>query len=492
MSQSNIHTGHGPAGDANSRDGRDEVEIDGGHDADENGAARRHRPTAESRPAKAGPAKAGPAKAPSAPAPGPGDQRAAVLRLLLVLLAAAVVSVTAGVAKTVVLVVAILVMIILHELGHFAMAKLAGIKVTEFFVGFGTRLWSIRRGETEYGVKILPLGGYVKIIGMNSLEEVDPADEARTYRQQPFWRRLSVAVAGSAVHFLIALILLFTIFFAVGDRGFFGPAPGTDSKVAQIDALATGPSPAQQAGFRLGDRILSIDNKVFRTSDDMINYIHSKPEQTLDFAVRRNGQIVHLHPTTVDLSKVKPASTPQSPAPTATAPTGFVGFVLDPPATHYGVVSAINKSGGAFVDLGAKSLGALRDLFSAHGVSSYANMLVNQKAANAPNAVRFQSPVGIVVLASHVSKNGLEQSLFLLVLINIFVGIFNMVPLLPLDGGHVAIAVYEAVRSRKGRRYHADAAKMLPFVYATLALIVFIGVSALFLDLRDVLSVVGF
>ncbi|MDQ1378094.1 MAG: hypothetical protein QOE15_2267, partial [Acidimicrobiaceae bacterium] len=87
---------------------------------------------------------------------------------------------------------------------------------------------------------------------------------------------------------------------------------------------------------------------------------------------------------------------------------------------------------------------------------------------------------------------GLEQSLFLLVLINIFVGIFNMVPLLPLDGGHVAIAVYEAVRSRKGRRYHADAAKMLPFVYATLALIVFIGVSALFLDLRDVLSVVRF
>ncbi|MDQ1358657.1 MAG: hypothetical protein QOG44_3030, partial [Acidimicrobiaceae bacterium] len=372
------------------------------------------------------------------------------------------------------------------------MAKLAGIKVTEFFVGFGTRLWSVRRGETEYGVKLLPLGGYVKIIGMNSLEEVDPADEARTYRQQPFWRRLSVAVAGSAVHFLIALILLFTIFFAVGDRGFFGPAPGSNSRVAQLDALATGPSPAQQAGFRLGDRVLSIDGKVFKTSDDMINYIHTKPEQTLDFAVRRDGQVVHLHPTTVDLSKVKPADTPGSPAPTATAPTGFVGFVLDPPAVHYGFFSAINKSGGAFVDLGAKSLGALKDLFSAHGVSSYANMLVDQKAANAPNAVRFQSPVGIVVLANSVSKTGLEQSLFLLVLINIFVGIFNMVPLLPLDGGHVAIAVYEAVRSRKGRRYHADAAKMLPFVYATLALIVFIGVSALFLDLRDVLSVVRF
>jgi membrane-associated protease RseP (regulator of RpoE activity) len=425
--------------------------------------------------------------------PGSGDQRAAVVRLLLVIAAAAVISVTAGVGKTVIVVLAILLMIVLHEAGHFVMAKLAGIKVTEFFVGFGTRLWSIRRGETEYGIKILPLGGYVKIIGMNSLEEVDPADEARTYRQQPFWRRLSVAVAGSAVHFLIALILLFSIFFVVGDQGFFGPTPGNNSRVTQIDALANAPSPAQEAGFKLGDQVLSIDGRVFRTSDDLINYIHSHPEQTLDFAVRRDGQVVHLHPTTVDRSKVQIQTTPGAPAtPAATQPTGFVGFVLDPLPVHYGVFTSVNKAGGAFVDLGARSLDALGGLFSAHGISSYANMLVNQKAANAPDALRFQSPVGIVVLASHVSRSGLEQSLFLLILINIFVGIFNMVPLLPLDGGHVAIAVYEKVRSRKGRRYYADAAKLMPFVYATLVLIVFIGVSALFLDLRDLVAVVRF
>jgi membrane-associated protease RseP (regulator of RpoE activity) len=424
--------------------------------------------------------------------PAPGDQRAALVRLLLVIGAAAIISVTAGVSKTVIVVVAILLMIVLHELGHFVMAKLAGIKVTEFFVGFGTRLWSVRKGETEYGVKILPLGGYVKIIGMNSLEEIDPADEPRTYRQQPFWRRISVAVAGSAMHFLIALVLLFSIFAVVGDRGFFGPTPGNNSRVTQIDALATGPSPAQEAGFQLNDQILSVDGQVFKTSDDLIAYIHSHPEQTLDFEVRRHSQIIHLHPTTVDLSKVKAQASPGSATPTATQPTGFVGFVLEPPAAHYGVLTSLNKSGGAFVDLSARSLDALGGLVSAHGVSSYAHMLVNQKAANAPNAVRFESPVGIVVLANHASQSGLEQSLFLLVLINIFVGIFNMIPLLPLDGGHVAIAVYEAVRSRKGRRYYADAAKLMPFVYAMLAVIVFIGVSALFLDLRDVLSVVRF
>jgi membrane-associated protease RseP (regulator of RpoE activity) len=432
--------------------------------------------------------------APSGPPPAadPRQQRAAVIRLLLIIVAAAAISVTAGVGKTVLLVVAILVMIILHEAGHFVTAKLAGMKVTEFFVGFGTRLWSIRKGETEYGVKILPLGGYVKILGMNSIEEVDPADEPRTYRQQSFGRRLSVAVAGSTVHFLIALLLLFTVFFVVGDRGAFGPVPGTNERIVEIDALASGPSPAQTAGFKVGDVVVAIDGRAFTTNDDLHSYLQSKPDQTLDVTVRRNGDVIHLHPTTVDLSKVQAKPGATAPAPAATKPTGFLGVVLDPPAVRYGFFESFSKTGGAFVDIGAKTFDALGGLFSAHGVSSYANMLVNQKAANAPGALRFESPVGIVRLAHTATANGLEDSLFLLILINIFVGIFNLVPLLPLDGGHVAVAVYEAVRSRKGHRYYADAAKMMPFVYATFAVIVFIGVSALFLDLRDVLAFVRF
>src|SRR5438093_9928249 len=106
-------------------------------------------------------------------------------------------------------VVAILVVVLVHESGHFAFAKAFGIKVEEFFVGFGPKLWSVRRGETEYGVKAIPAGGYCKIIGMSNLEKVDPADEPRTYREKPYWRRLSVGVAGSAMHFLIAFVLLY-------------------------------------------------------------------------------------------------------------------------------------------------------------------------------------------------------------------------------------------------------------------------------------------
>src|SRR5687768_18508845 len=98
-------------------------------------------------------------------------------------------------------------MIFLHELGHYLTAKWAGMKVTEFFVGFGPRIWSFRRGETEYGVKVLPLGGYCRIIGMNNLEPIAPEDEARTYRQQPFPQRLAVAVAGSFMHAVMAFMV---------------------------------------------------------------------------------------------------------------------------------------------------------------------------------------------------------------------------------------------------------------------------------------------
>jgi RIP metalloprotease RseP len=102
------------------------------------------------------------------------------------------------------IVLGIVMMVMLHEAGHYIVAKRAGMKVTEFFLGFGPRLWSFRRGETEYGVKALPLGGYVRIIGMSNLEEVDPEDEPRTYRQGRYRDRMKVALAGVTVNLLNA------------------------------------------------------------------------------------------------------------------------------------------------------------------------------------------------------------------------------------------------------------------------------------------------
>ena len=197
------------------------------------------------------------------PGGGPGDtrthlevdNRGALARLVMVLAAAVLAAVVTGVSETVLIVAALIVMILLHELGHFATAKWAGMKVTEYFVGFGPRLWSVRKGETEYGVKALPLGGYCKIVGMSNLEQVDPADEPRTYRQQPYWRRLSVGVAGSFMHYVMAFVLLWCILV------FFGFPSGSRLEVDRLYDLATGPSPAERAGLRLGDEVVGVDGR---------------------------------------------------------------------------------------------------------------------------------------------------------------------------------------------------------------------------------------
>src|SRR5215470_9993300 len=116
----------------------------------------------------------------------------------------------------VIFLVALLFSVMLHETGHFVTAKWFGMKATRYFVWFGPTLWSTWRGETEYGIKALPVGGFVKIVGMTSLDEVDPEDEARSFRRAPGWQRLIVLAAGSFMHFVIAAVLIFGLALAIG------------------------------------------------------------------------------------------------------------------------------------------------------------------------------------------------------------------------------------------------------------------------------------
>ncbi|MEL7209967.1 MAG: site-2 protease family protein, partial [Actinomycetota bacterium] len=203
----------------------------------------------------------------------------------LILLVAAFVALGFLSIPALIVVLGLVFMIFMHELGHYLTAKRAGMKVTEFFIGFGPRIWSFTRGETEYGVKAIWAGAYVKIIGMNNLEEVDPADEARTYRQKSYPARMSVAVAGSAMHFAMALVLLFVLFAFIGqtvnrsdDAGFIGPlgdaeefaeglalAQAENPDIAIDDEWAAlldqGLMPAEAAGLQEGDLILSVDGE---------------------------------------------------------------------------------------------------------------------------------------------------------------------------------------------------------------------------------------
>ncbi len=412
----------------------------------------------------------------------PREQRGALLRLALIIVSGLVVATYFGALATVLVVLGLLVMIVLHEFGHFVAAKRAGMKVTEFFVGFGPRVWSVTKGETTYGIKALPLGGYCRIIGMTNVEKVDPEDEPRAYRNQPTWRRLTVALAGSFVHFLLAFLLLIILFAGPGDIGNFVANPPASNPIAAVDNFTKGPSPAQVAGLRPGDRILAVNGHHFANWDDLTAYLRARPGEKVTLTVQRGERTFEASTVLADGAKVIVHGETQ---PLYTKPTGLLGIEAGP--IRFGFLSSVRQAGLAFGSTAVRSVTGLGHVVSDFG--SYAHMLGNQKAADSPTAERFVSPVGVVVLANRATHIGISEVLYLLILINIFVGIFNLIPLLPLDGGHVAIALYEKARSLGRRRpYHADVNKLAPVLYAVLAVLAFYAISSLFLDLRDLLG----
>lgn len=381
----------------------------------------------------------------------------------------------------------ILAMLFLHELGHYLTARWAGMKVSEFFLGFGPRLWSFRRRDMVCGLKAIPLGAYVRIAGMNNLEEVSPADEHLTYRSKPYWRRMSVAVAGSTMHFLLALALLFA-FLVIGGKQ--ESIPSTDWTITRV----AGGSPAAEAGLLPGDRIVSMNGDPVATMGELVAIL-PEPGSTVSLGILRDGDVL-TRSLTLD-------SHPED------ASRGFVGIASRlSQSVEVGYLEAVPETFESFGFIARESVFGIGRIFSPGGLSNFFQRVADQPSgpevssaggqtsfeAGAEDGDRVVSILGVLQLFSDFIANITEDYgdlLLFFAVVNIFIGVFNMIPLLPFDGGHVAIATYERLRSRRGRRYTADVSKMIPVAYAVILVVLFVGLGAIYLDASDPVQLPG-
>lgn len=401
----------------------------------------------------------------------------AVVRLVVVVAAVVAIFLLLGWGPLLLVIAAVVVMVMVHELGHFATAKWSHMKVTEYFVGFGPRLWSVRRGETEYGVKAVPAGGYVKIPGMTNLEEIDPADEPRTYRQQPFHNRILVACAGSVMHFLMAFLL------AYGALLYFGaPTSAVQVTINGFEHwVGHAQTAAQQVGLHRGDKVVAVDGRTLTAATQLADAIQRSAGKPVHLTVDRGRRTLHLTVTPA-VGHYVGTSEVLGPGTGKEKTVGLIGVSMSG-ASVFAPENPVRALGTSVIDVGRDTALTVRSVPQAFG--NLYHSLTSAKAANqaARSGDRPESIVGAVRTATQAEQSGILYLIEILIALNIAFGLLNMLPMLPLDGGHVAIAVYERVRTRRGRPYYqADAAKLLPVVYVFSAVLVVVVVSALYLD----------
>ena len=364
----------------------------------------------------------------------------------------------------VLMVVSLTVFIIVHEAGHYFTARATGMKATEFFVGFGPRLWSFRRGETEYGFKAFPLGGYVRIAGMDHREEIDPADEDRAYRNQVFWRKSVVVLSGVTVNLIMAFLLLFAMFLISGD------AVGYSNVVSRVGSLPDGsPSPAAEAGLRKGDAITALDGVAVEEWWQTAALISDWPNRTIRIDFIRDG---------------RPRSQSVALAARQNADGSEVGFLGISPAPRRASISPWAAAGRAARMEWEVATGTVASVGRILRPDSLLNLLgVLGGDGEVPDEIRLVSPIGLVQIGSQLERSGLVNLLALMAVVNITLAIFNSIPLYPLDGGHFAVALYEKVTGRR-----ANTRKLFPVAAAVIGLVFFLGLVAVILDIVNPLS----
>ncbi len=376
---------------------------------------------------------------------------------------------------------AILVSVALHECGHMWVARATGMKVRRYFVGFGPTLWSTRRGETEYGVKAVPLGGFCDIAGMTPVEDLAPDETERAMFKQTTWKRVAVLFAGPGMNFVICLALIYLVALVWGLPNLHPPTQAIVGETACIATevapgkigSCTGPGPAALAGIRPGDVVVKVGDTPVSTFDEMAAAVR-KLHGTVPVVVQRDGTpitaYVDVTPTQRFLSNGAGGQGGKPEA--ATVGAMGVGAVRVTP-TQYGVLSAIPATfaftGDLTVEVG-KALVAIPTKVGAlvHAIGG------GQRDPETPMSV-----VGASIIGGDTVDHGLWVAFwFFLAQLNLILGAINLLPLLPFDGGHIAIAVFEKIRNlvRSARGMVAAAPvnylKLMPATYVVLVFVV--------------------
>lgn len=373
--------------------------------------------------------------------------------------------------------VALLLSVAWHECGHMWAAQATGMRVRRYFVGFGPTIWSTRRGDTEYGFKAVPLGGFCDIAGMTPYDEVAEEDRPRAFYAQKAWKRLVVLFAGPAQNFILGIVLVFVVAVGWGLPSLDGTAkvhvdkltcvaPSTDAKGALVDC--TGVGPAQQAGLKPGDQIIAVDGHRVSNADDLVTTTQ-KAKGAAHVEVLRDGRTETFTVPVTQAQRMKR----NSDGTLVPVTVGAIGIGLtEDSITHYNVLTAIP---GSFVftgDLFRATWDALLSLPTKVG-ALWTAVTGGQRSTDTPVSVYGASVMG----GEAVEHGAWSMFLLLLISINFFLGLFNLVPLLPLDGGHMAIVGYEkardAVRRLTGRAAGGpvDYLKLMPITYAVVVVL---------------------
>lgn len=375
------------------------------------------------------------------------------------------------------MIVGVVLMIIIHEGGHFVAAKSFGMKATQAFFGFGPKLWSTTRGETEYGVKAIPFGGYVRIIGMNPFEEVAPEDEGRTYRVAPYWQKTVVVLAGIASHFVVAILLLWMVGSVWGtiERDAEGVVVRTTTVLAVSEFVPDTPdlSPASLSGVLEQDIIVSTDGIPVETWDDFTEFTRAHGGAEVVIGVDRAGEVLQL-PTTLAIAErpviVSGEIVTDPNGEPVLETVGFYGVTPEAMRDHPGPLLMVPV---AFQQFGEAAVASVRGLWEM--VLGFPKIIGSLFGGDDEilDTVRPVSPIGLVRAAGPV-----QTSLQLLAFVNIFVGILNFIPLYPLDGGHFAVATYEKVTGRE-----PNVQRLLPVAAVVLMFLVSLGLVGVYLDI---------